>query len=212
MDKTKTITRRAAIVAALMSTIAMTVPVTASMSSEPPASPLPALIAAHKAAWRNLEKAGKDTSDAEEAVDVPSPGVQIGTNMTDRDHPEPQFASSIDQIEARAAMRMAVDEDLNRTRQSAFRVKKIAEFRLASRRYKAACRRCGFTAAEAAYHVAFDAECEARLALVVYRPADAAEAALKARYVRRAEAFTERWCEDEQFAALMVRRLGEVAL
>ena len=193
-----------------MSKAAMAVPVAASMSNEPPASPLPALIAAHKVAWRNLGKAGQDTSDAEEAVDVPSPRVQIGTNLMDRDQPKPIF--SIAEIEARSNMKMAVgDEDLNRARQAAFRVKKTAEFRLASRRYKAACRRCGFTAAEAAYHVAFDAECEARLALVVYRPADATEAALKARYVRRAEAFTERWCEDEQFAALMVRRLGEVA-
>lgn len=55
------------------------------------------------------------------------------------------------------------------------------------------------------------AEIQARLDLLLYRPADAAEAQTKADYINGSGPFLEGWCGEDDFTNALIARLGEVA-
>ena len=70
----------------------------------------------------------------------------------------------------------------------------------------------GLTAAQAAVAAAEAEEAEARLALAVYAPRNAAEKAAKRQYIENATPFRDGWCSDnDEFVAAMIARIDKSA-
>jgi hypothetical protein len=66
----------------------------------------------------------------------------------------------------------------------------------------------GLTGAVAAYDATAAAECDARLPLLLYLPADAEEARAKAAYVKKSAPFRDGWCStDDGFMEAVIDRL-----
>ena len=101
--------------------------------------------------------------------------------------------------------------DLSEAGRAVWISKKLAELARLQQLNREFDERHGIAAAEAAIRSASEAEQDARLALIVLRPRNAAEAREKALYVASAGAFTENWSGDDVgFADRIIAALGEV--
>lgn len=165
------------------------------------------LVDRHHRAYRRFSAVVRAYGDLEDKVRIPAARVAIGemldfTNNTRR----VLSVGSYDELQDHASRVISSNV------RAGWLSEKRAELRAAIRRQRYAEKRAGLTALDLKVRAASRAEEQARIALVLARPATAAEAARKRSYMARATPFREGWCDDSStFLAAVLAGLGEVA-
>jgi hypothetical protein len=175
------------------------------------ASPLGGLIEAHRMASTLLDATYDRLGEIEMRCRCEPERVQYSRMAFTH---EPLHAWSIEELDAishqNMTIRRALGEDAAATeaKRVAWLSDKASELTAIKAANEAERRRHGFYDADAAVHRAQEAELQARVALVLYRPATGAEADERQRYTESAHMFHATELMDDRFVAALLRALG----
>lgn len=209
MDKSQTISRRSALIGALVSGAVLTMPAAAIAVSRSTAS-MSLAIDAHRKSMAAFDAALDECERVEMAAPAqPDCRVQVASmiNGNADGSNRPIYRSSVDEIVAYSHRISCLSE----ASRAIWIAKRTVELERQQGELAAFRALHGITAARSGASAASGDEQDARLALIVLRPRNAAEAREKALYVASAGAFTENWSGDDVgFADRIIAALGEV--
>lgn len=214
-------TRRTILRGAPLAVAALALPVLAPTIANAAPLGVAEAIANHRAAYRAVRHTNRIVGRLEDGPGLETPRVQVGVRVgmgrddNGNEIKQPIYAYDHADIEKSVGGWYDAQAHLFRDKTGilARKVAKLSEKHRALtrdiRRYNRNARACGLTAAEKASTEAYKREADAMLALILTRPATAAEERAKRDYMRRSTAFRDGWQDD--LAARIVDALASVA-